>query len=164
MSSIEKRITSALLNAIRARREEHPAAKSDASSSSATTPARVREAVFSDFEAVADLKQRWGLAADSIENWDRLWRENPALEHAPDSRPIGWVLEADRKIVGYIGNISLLCHYGDKTLSTVTAHGLVVEPAYRGVSVSLNAAFFRQKAVDFYVCTTTIPAVGRISA
>jgi GNAT superfamily N-acetyltransferase len=165
MSSIEKRITSALLNAIRARREEHPAAKGDASSSSAATvPAKVREAVFSDFEAVADLKQRWGLAADSIENWDRLWRHNPALEHAPPSRPIGWVLEADRKIVGYIGNISLLCHYGDKTLNTVTAHGLVVEPAYRGVSVTLNAAFFRQKAVDFYVCTTTIPAVGRISA
>lgn len=163
MTSIEKRITAALLNAVRARRDERSIVNGDVKSPSATTPAKVREAVFSDFQAVADLKQRWGLAADSIENWERLWRQNPALAHAPRERPIGWVLESNDKIVGYIGNISLLCRYGERTLSTVTAHGLVVEPSYRGVSVSLNAAFFRQKDVDLYVCTTTIPAVGKIS-
>lgn len=163
MASIEKRMTAALLTAIRARREERPISKSDATLPSAATAAKVREAVFSDFEAVADLKQRFGLGADSVENWDRLWRQNPALWHAPCQRPIGWVLEAKGKVVGYIGNISLLCRYGDRTLSAVTAHGLVVEPCYRGVSFSLNAAFFRQKAVDLYVCTTTIPAVGKMS-
>jgi hypothetical protein len=163
MASIEKRITAAVLSAIRSRREEHPISKGTAAVASSVAPAKVREASFSDFEAVAELKQRWGMGADSVENWDRLWRQNPALTDAPRSRPIGWVLEAGGKIVGYIGNISLLCRYGDRTLSAVTAHGLVVEPAYRGVGVSLNSAFFRQKAVDLYVCTTTIPAVGRIS-
>lgn len=164
MASIEKRITAAVLTAIRSRREERPVSKSVSSPPLSAAPARVREAVLSDFEAVAELKQRWGMAADSVENWSRLWRQNPALVHAPRQRPIGWVLEAGSKIVGYIGNISLLCRYGDRTLSAVTAHGLVVEPSYRGVGVSLNSAFFRQKAVDLYVCTTTIPAVGKISA
>ena len=161
MASIEKRITTALLSAIRAHREERSISKSDV-----TLVSECRQSFrsnFSDFQGVADLKQRWGMAADSLENWDRLWRHNPALAHAPCERPIGWVLEADGQIVGYIGNISLLCRYGDRTLNAVTAHGLVVEPSYRGVGVSLNAAFFRQKAVDFYVCTTTIPAVGKIS-
>ena len=164
MASTEKRISAALLSAIRSRRDEHPVSTSAATPGSATVPARLREAVFSDFDGVAELKRRWGMAEDSVENWDRLWRQNPALNRAPSPRPIGWVLEAEGKIVGYIGNISLLCQYGDKTLTTVTAHGLVVEPSYRGVSVSLNAAFFRQKGADLYVCTTTIPAVGRISA
>jgi hypothetical protein len=164
MASIEKRITAAVLTAIRSRREEHPISKGSPAVPSSAAPAKVREAVLSDFEAVNELKQRWGMAADSVENWDRLWRHNPALAHATRPRPIGWVLEAGGKIVGYIGSISLLCRYGDRTLSTVTAHGLVVEPAYRGVGVSLNSAFFRQKAVDLYVCTTTIPAVGKISA
>jgi hypothetical protein len=164
MASIEKRIAAAVLTALRSRSEEHPISKSNPAVPSSAAPAKIREALLSDFEAVAELKQRWGMAADSVENWDRLWRQNPALARAPRSRPIGWVLEAGGKIVGYIGNISLLCRYGDRTLSAVTAHGLVVEPAYRGVGVSLNSAFFRQKAVDLYVCTTTIPAVGKISA
>jgi hypothetical protein len=163
MASIEKRITSVVLTAIRSRREERPISKST-SLPSAAVPAKLREALFSDFEAVNELKQRWGMASDSVENWDRLWRQNPALTHSSRQRPIGWVLEAGSKIVGYIGNISLVCRYGDRTLSAVTAHGLVVEPSYRGVGVSLNSAFFRQKAVDLYVCTTTIPAVGKISA
>jgi hypothetical protein len=164
MASIEKRIAAAVLTAIRSRSDEHLISKSNPAAPSSAAPAKVREAVLSDFEAVAELKHRWGMAADSVENWDRLWRQNPALAHAPRSRPIGWVLEAGGKIVGYIGNISLLCRYGDRTVSAVAAHGLVVEPPYRGVGVSLNSAFFRQKAVDLYVCTTTIPAVGRISA
>jgi hypothetical protein len=164
MASIEKRITAAVLTAIRSRREERPISKSNPAPPSAAAPAKLREAVFSDFEAVAELKQRWGMGADSVENWDRLWRQNPALAHAPRPRPIGWVLEAGSKIVGYMGNISLLCRYGDRTLGAVTAHGLVVEPSYRGVGVSLNSAFFRQKAVDLYVCTTAIPAVGKITA
>jgi len=164
MASIEKRISAALLSAIRSRRDDRPISQSDVASRSATVPARLREAAFSDFDAVVELKRRWGMAEDSIENWDRLWRRNAALDHAPIDRPIGWVLEAEGKIVGYIGNISLVCRYGDRILNAVAAHGLVVEPAYRGVSVGLNAAFFRQKSVDLYVCTTAIPAVGRISA
>ena len=165
MASIEKRIASAILSRVRARREKRPGEIGDLCSNSApaVVPAKLREARFSDFAAVAELKQRWGMAADSVENWERLWRDNPALVKAPSERPIGWVLEAKDKIVGYIGNISLQCRYGDKALSAVTAHGLVVEPSYRGIGVTLNAAFFRQGGVDLYVGTTTVPAVGKIS-
>ena len=165
MASIEKKIASAILSKIRARGDTNSSQLGDvrANSALATAPARLREARFSDFPAVAELKQRWGLGADCVENWERLWHQNPALAHAPSQRPIGWVLEAEDDIVGYIGNISLQCRYGDRTLNAVAAHGLVVEPAYRGIGMTLNAAFFRQGGVDLYVGTTTVPAVGKIS-
>lgn len=164
MASLEKRIANVILGAIRAHKEQPTTRQSDpASSSGQRGIAKLREARFSDFQAVADLKQRWGLGADSIENWERLWRRNPAFAHSGSERPIGWVLEANGEVVGYIGNIALQCRYGDRILTAVSPHGLVVEPAYRGVGVSLNAAFFRQKNVDLYLCTTAIPAVGHIS-
>lgn len=132
-------------------------------SAAALAPAKVREARFSDFEGVAILKRRFDLAADSLENWERLWRTNPALAHSGPDVPIGWVLEAEGRIVGYIGNILQLYHYGDRTLTSAVAHGLVVEPQYRGVGVSLVAAYFRQKNVDLFMSTGAIAPVGKIA-
>jgi hypothetical protein len=165
MGSLENKIATAILTAIRARRNESTAPRSDLAPQCppVIAPAKLREARFSDFRAVAELKQRWGLHADSLENWERLWQRNPALLHAPFERPIGWVLEADGAVVGYLGNISLLYRFGDRTLTAVTAHGLVVDPAYRAVSLTLVAAFFRQKSVDLFISTTAIEAVGKIA-
>ena len=78
-------------------------------------------------------------------------------------RPIGWVLEADDRLVGYIGNITQRYRYGDTTLTSVASHGLVVEPAFRGATLSLVAAFYRQESVDLYLTTTAIEAVGKIA-
>ena len=162
MPSIETKVASALLSVIRERREE-PDGCLPVPDSSPVAPARLREAQFSDFDGVRELRRRWGLSADSLDNWDRLWRRNPALEQIRCEPPIGWVLEAEGKVVGYVGNISLLYHYGDQTLTAVTGSGLVAEPAYRAVSVSLNAAFFCQKSVDLYLTTTAIEAVGKLA-
>jgi hypothetical protein len=165
MGALEKKIATAILTAIRARRNESTAPPNDlpTQSGAAISPAKLREARFSDFPAIAELKQRWGLNADSLENWDRLWQRNPALLCGDLKRPIGWVLEANGAVVGYLGNISLLYRFGDRTLTAVTAHGLVVDPAYRAVSLTLVAAFFRQKSVDLFISTTAIEAVGKIA-
>jgi hypothetical protein len=169
MASLQEKIAGAILTVIRKRRTASSAAESSAHAQSRgmIAPARVREVQYSDFDAVADLKQRWGISADSLENWERLWQHNPALMRGEMEcqiqRPMGWVLEADGAIVGYIGNISLQCHYGDRTLRAVVAHAFVVDTAYRAVGVSLTAAFFRQKSVDLYLCTTAIEAVGKIA-
>jgi hypothetical protein len=162
MASIEKKVSTAILTMIRARRET-PSILGGLPSHPAVASVRVREATFSDFEAVAALKRRWGLDPDSLENWERLWHHNPALSHTPCNRPIGWVLESGEKIVGYLGNISSLYRFGDRMLTAVTSSGLVVEPEYRSVSLSLVAAFYRQKSVDLYLTTTAIEAVGKIA-
>jgi len=159
MASIEQKVTTAILTVIRARREPegdlrvHPAV--------AVAPVSLRQALFSDFAAVAQLKSHWGLASDSLENWERLWRHNPALGQV--ERPIGWVLESEGQVVGYLGNITQLYRYGDRGLTAAISHGLVVEPAYRGASLSLVAAFYRQKSVDLYLTTTAIESVGKIA-
>ena len=77
--------------------------------------------------------------------------------------PIGWVLESEHQLVGYLGNISLLYHFGDETLLAVAGSGLVVEPAYRAASITLIAAYYRQKSVDLYLTTTAVEAVGKIA-
>ncbi len=165
MGSLEKKFSGAILRMVRARRETSPvrSADSSGSSSGAVAPAKLREAQFSDFKGVAELKQRWGMASDSIENWERLWRHNPAFEKMQTKPPIGWVLEAEGRVVGYHGNIALLYHYGDKTWTAAAGHGLVVDTAYRSFTVTLVASFYRQKSVDLCLTTTAIPEVGRIA-
>jgi hypothetical protein len=160
MSLIEQKIVPAILRRIRARRKASTAALVTATD---LPPAKLRPALFSDFEAVAQLKRRWEMDADSLENWERLWRHNPALAHAPKDRPIGWVLEAGGTLAGYLGNISLSYHFGDKAISAVTGHGLVVEPGYRAQAATLMAAFYRQKGVDLYLGTSAVPEVNRIA-
>jgi hypothetical protein len=164
VASIEKKIANLILAKIRARRQGPPVASHDPSAPWATpAQTKLREAQFSDFAAVRALKHRWGLIPDSFENWERLWRDNPALQHCPNPLPIGWVLEADGKVVGYLGNIASLYHFGGKKLLAVTGHGLVVEPAHRMLSFTLNAAFYRQPFVDLYLTTTAIETVGKIA-
>jgi hypothetical protein len=165
LASVEGKVITAILDRIRSRRRKPSTLPNEAEAHSAVAvgPARLREAIFSDFEAVHELKRRWGLIPDSFENWTRLWRDNPALQDCPHTLPIGWVLEADGKVVGYLGNIASVYHFGGKKLLAVTGHGLVVEPAYRMLSFTLNAAFYRQQFVDLYLTTTAIEAVGKIA-
>jgi len=103
------------------------------------------------------------MSPDSLENWERLWRDNPALENLVATHPIGWVLEGEAGIVGYIGNIVLRYRFGKKSLTAVTSHGLVVEPQYRFATASLVSAYFRQKSADLFLTTTAIKSVGKIS-
>ena len=163
MGSFEKSIANAILERIRARRESSVDRHDPIQPAGTAAPARLREALFSDFEAVRELKRRWGLIPDSFDNWERLWRRNPALQHPQFAPPIGWVLVSEGRPVGYLGNVPSLYRYGDRTLTAVTGHGFVVEPAHRAVSLTLMAAFFRQKSVDLYLTTTAIAAVGKIT-
>jgi hypothetical protein len=48
-------------------------------------------------------------------------------------------------------------------LTAVTAHGLVVDPPYRALGISLVAAYFRQKGVDLFISTSAIESVGKIA-
>jgi hypothetical protein len=165
MTAIERKIVTVILGKIRKQRGTPASMETDVDnhSSVALSAVKLREAQFSDFDAVQELKQRWGLSADSLENWERLWRRNPALMNTPADRPIGWVLESDGRLVGYLGNISQTYYFGGKTLTAATGSGFVVEPTYRSVSLSLIAAYYRQKYVDLFLTTTAIETVGKIA-
>jgi hypothetical protein len=164
MGSFQEKISAAILTRIRKRRPAPiAAARSQSNDVSKVPPAKLREVTFSDFDGVAKLKARSGIVADSPENWDRLWRANPALAASSTNRPIGWVLDAEGEIVGYLGNISLQCRYGDRKLSAVATHGFCADPPYRAVSFSLASAFYRQKSVDFFVSSSAIEVSGKMA-
>lgn len=162
MPSFEVGLGSQLLRAIRSRRQKR--ADNHASETTSTlAPAKLRQATLSDFPEVMALKQRWGLIWDSAADWDRMWRQNPALRYMKSEPVPGWVLEAEGRIVGYLGNISRLYRYGSEMLMAVAGTSMVIEPAYRTGAVSLIAAFYRQKSVDLYLTTTAIEAVGKLT-
>jgi hypothetical protein len=164
MVSIEKRVVAAILRMTGAGREltACPQDGFGARPSAPAPPVRLREALFSDFSAVTQLQRSCCLGPHLFENWERLWRRNPALGQLQLKRPIGWVLEAEGRLVGYLGNISLLYRYGDRALTAVTGCGFAVEPAYRAMSLCLVAAFHRQRFVDLYLATTAGETVGRM--
>ena len=79
MVSLEQKIGNAILTKIRSRRDEADAPESEPEGGPSPARAKIREAQFSDYEGIRDLKQRFGLVPDPIENWEHLWRDNPAL-------------------------------------------------------------------------------------
>jgi len=110
--------------------------------------ATIREVNFSDQEQVARLQNKYGIQADSIEDWNRLWKSNP--EFAIES-PIGWVLEYDNKIVGYLGNVPLLYYYQGRKVNTRSARGWVVEDNFRSQAIHLALKYLTQKNADLLI-------------
>ncbi len=165
MNPVENTIIEALLGVARKRPQSpnSPAGIARGAREEITEKAiRRREAQFSDFEAIAALKERWGLGTDSRENWKRLWQDNPALSGRNLNLPIGWVQEVEGEIVGYLGNIPLLYQYGEQTLLATTTTSYSVDPAYRSRALGMVGSFFRQRGCDLYLNTTATQASGKI--
>jgi hypothetical protein len=163
MASIESRVTNAILEKIRSRRDSPSEPGNESSGPTSLVPAKIREAKLADYQAITDLKQRYGLLPDPLDNWKYLWEINPALKHMQTSRAIGWVVEAEGRVVGYLASISSLYHFQGKILTAVVGSGFVAEPAYRAHTVRLMAAFYAQKPVDLYISTTAVEATGKIA-
>jgi hypothetical protein len=167
MSVIEGKFSEAVLKRIRARsrtgsnaeRAEVPDAKVVSASS-----VSVREAQFSDFEQVRALNLKLGQGPDSIENWNRLWRDNPALKDGRGGARIGWVLEASGEVVGFFGTIPLQYEWNGQPLRAAATCRFAVEPAYRAFSHLLVLSFFRQKSVDLFLNSTATVEAGKMMA
>jgi len=122
----------------------------------------LREARYSDCEAVGDLKRRNGLSVKwSSDRWIGLWKENPAMLRN-QTMPIGWVLEHKGNIVGYLGNIPMYYQFQGIRLLAAAARGFAVDVEYRSGSLKLLAAFFSQKHVDLLLNTSANMSAGRV--
>jgi hypothetical protein len=173
MGSLQEKLSAAILSRIRKNQassagrdrrqgQADHGQRAQAQVASKVPPAKLREATFADFDGIARLKRRCGIVADSPENWHRLWKANPALAEETAAHPMGWVLDAEGEIVGYLGNIFLRCQFGRRTLTAAATHGFSVDPPYRAVAFSLASAFYRQKSVDLYISSSAIEATGKM--
>jgi hypothetical protein len=165
MPAIEGKIKGFVQNRIRSLKAlpiDGDGASSVGSAAGAAKQASVREARFSDFEQVRALNLRLGQGPDSIENWHRLWRDNPALSGSGEGTPIGWVLEESNEIMGFLGSIPLQYEFAGSPVRAVTTCRFAVETAYRAYSHLLVVSFFRQKNVDLFLNATATVAAGKI--
>lgn len=104
----------------------------------------LREATLEDEKGVQVLSHRNGLV-DEGSVWQWLWFDNP---FCPEGWPLGWVLEADKEIVGFIGNIPRSYACSGKQLTIGAAHSFAVDPDFRSSTFQLLAAFFSLNPAD----------------
>src|SRR6266481_1784714 len=99
---------------------------------------KLREARFEDYEQIAGLESRFGLAVKPYEEWVHLWQGNPLYRELKTDWPIGWVLEnGDGKIVGSMGNIPLLYEFDGRGVIVASGRHWVADPAYRSLAILL---------------------------
>jgi hypothetical protein len=115
----------------------------------------VREVSFDDYPDIRLLKSRYGLESENYEEWAHLWEGNPAYKEVSAIWPKGWVLEAaNKRVVGYLGNIPLSYQFKDQRLIAAASHAWVVDSRYRNYSILLLHRCFNQQNVDLYLCTS----------
>ncbi len=164
MTSVQEKLTGAILATIRSRRDDRDSNLPVMAMDSARAQAQIsiRPAELSDFASVARLGQRLGQGTDSVENWKRLWIDNPAVQSGLAVSRIGWVLESGGKVVGFFGTIPLLCEFQGSTLIAAASCRFAVDPEFRSFSHLLVSSFLRQKDVDLLLNTTATPAAGKM--
>lgn len=124
-----------------------------------SSPPRIREAAFTDYDGICALHVRNGLAARSRDDWTAFWLGNPAYRGLEGQWPIGWVLETgEGEIVGSIGNIPFAYQFRGRGLRAGAACSWAVDPAYRSYSMLMLDRLTRQPNVDLLVSTTVSAA------
>ena len=119
----------------------------------ASGSAEVREADFTDYEKIAALLLRNGLAVKDREEWEHLWRNNPVYQHS--GWPIGWVVEDGEKIVGFLGNIPLKYYFKGRQILASGLHAFALDSSHRGLGlVLLNRLLDFAPDVEYFVGST----------
>jgi len=116
--------------------------------------AEVREAEFADYEKIAALLVRNGLAVKGREQWEHLWRNSPVYQQHSDW-PIGWVVENGQEIVGFLGNIPLKYYFKGRQILASGLHAFALDSAHRGLGlVLLDGLIGSAPAVEYFVGST----------
>jgi hypothetical protein len=125
----------------------------------------LREASFADFEQIAALATRHGLARPrSQEAWRHLWLANPHYRERGGNWTIGWVLEDDAgRIVASIENIPLAYEFQGARVLAASGRSWVADEEYRSGSLLLLEHVISQPTIDLYVNSTfsaaSMPAI-----
>lgn len=114
----------------------------------------VRPATFSDQSAVAHLLTGIGWPSRSQAGWEWLYKANPNRKGVPEQAPIGWVIEEDENILGYLANIHLDYSMAGKDIKAATCSNFYVQDEARSLGFKIIREFFLQKNVELLMSTT----------
>lgn len=136
---------------------------------SMTSETTIREATLDDYPAIATVLARNGMPARNREEWEHLWVNNPIYRKL-SNWAIGWVVEnANREIVGYVGNIPLSFAFKGREIVTSCAHSMAVDLPHRGSAAFLQRRVLHYKSSELAAATSTnensskLAEVGRMS-
>ena len=122
----------------------------------------LRPATLGDVGQVAELMREVGFRTPSEAGWRWLYQDNPARNRRHPLPEIGWVLERDGAVHGFLGNVHLDYVLDGAPLRVATDTSYYVRPGARSESTRLMSAFFRQPGVDLFLSTTANEASGSI--
>ena len=122
----------------------------------------IRTATSDDYADVRDLMQRYGLATKALDEWKHVCQCNPVLNQRTEPLPLGWALENNGKLVGFLGSIPAFCSFGGRRLLVTTANSWVVDEPYRSHSIALLKRFLGQREVDLFLNTTAGVASSKV--
>jgi hypothetical protein len=114
----------------------------------------LRAATFDDVEPVAELLREVAFKARSEAGWRWLFRDNPVHRRQDPPPQMGWVLEREGTLQGYLGNVHLEYVLDGKPLRAATCTSYYVRPGSRAESTRLMSVFFRQQGIDLFLSTT----------
>ena len=117
---------------------------------------KIREIQTEDYTQIRELHIKYNLRILDKVEWHDFWSNNPCIKDSDSSLPLGWVLEEDKKIVGYLGNIPKEYYYKNKKITVACSHAWVAEDKYRLQAFTLLETFFSQKniLIDIYTQKT----------
>ncbi len=131
---------------------ENPQAVTPAKS--AQTASDIREATFADYESIATLVLRNGLGIKNRKEWEQLWTNNPVYKRSRNW-PIGWVVQDNAKIVGFLGNIPLTYIYKEREVLASSIHAFALDSTHRGLGLLLlNRLWESAIGVEYFVGST----------
>jgi hypothetical protein len=126
--------------------------------SSTLSVPHLRPARFDDYDNISRLLEANSLEIHPIDDWRRLWLDNPLWPRIGKDSSIGWLLETvEGEIVGFLETVPSLYRFrGDELISAV-ASAWVVRSEYRGFALHLIDEYFNQPHVDLFINTTVGP-------
>jgi hypothetical protein len=118
---------------------------------------------------IVKLLNRLGLKTVDVNNptqvnfqWDRNWDKNVSHDFFEDEINYGWVLEYDKKIVGFFGTLKRLYSLNGKLIPVSIASQWAIEKEFRTHTFMLSDKFFNDFPNQLKLVTTAIKPTGRI--
>ena len=124
---------------------------------------KLREITLDDFPAIASFTEKFGFGPlRSRAEWEHLWVHNPANIAYGMRCPIGWILEADGRMIGHIASVPTRYRLGDRQLLAASGRAWAVLEEYRGYASLMLHTYLNQPSIDFAVTNTANAAAWRV--
>ena len=122
----------------------------------------IREATKGDYNQIKELHEKFDLKILNENDWSNFWSQNPYYLESKKNIPIGWVVEENSKVVGYLGNLVKEYYYKKEKIIIAFLHGWVVDTKYRLEAVLLFRKFFNQENIQIFMNTTANKATANL--